>query len=108
MAPLILPGYVGEILRMSDGNVNNNAFNWYRFVFNSLRVPLSKGEDQSSVTEFIMMSAKYPYPILIMRDGRRLFAGNEQRKGDGDFYDDDASISMEGLNNSAKIYFRPL
>ena len=55
-----------------------------------------------------MMSAKYPYPILIMRDGRRLFAGNEQRKGDGDFYDDDASISMEGLNNIATIYFRSL
>jgi hypothetical protein len=38
-----------------------------------------------------------------MRDGRRLFAGNEQRKGDGDFYDEDAAISMEDLNNRAKF-----
>jgi hypothetical protein len=51
-----------------------------------------------------MKSANYPFPILIMRDGRRLFAGNEQRKGDGDFYDDDASISMEGQNTKAIIY----
>ncbi len=31
-----------------------------------------------------------------MRDGRRLFAGDEQRKGDCDFYNDDSYLSMEG------------
>ena len=33
-----------------------------------------------------------------MRDGRRVFAGDEQRKGNDDFYDDDVSITMEGPN----------
>ena len=50
-----------------------------------------------------MKSANYPYPIVIMRDGRRLFAGDEQRKGECDFFDDDASISMEGENSYAII-----
>ncbi len=31
-----------------------------------------------------------------MRDGRRLFAGDEQRKGDWDFFNENSAISMEG------------
>ena len=50
-----------------------------------------------------MKSSNYQFPILIMRDGRRLFAVDEQRKGDGDFFDDDASISMEGVKTYATI-----
>jgi hypothetical protein len=38
-----------------------------------------------------------------MRDGRRLFAGDEQRKGDFDFYNDDSSLSMEGKLRRPKI-----
>ena len=43
-----------------------------------------------------MMCANYSFPILMMRDGRRLFAGDEQRIGDCDFYNDDSAVSMEG------------
>ncbi len=43
-----------------------------------------------------MKRVNYQFPILVMRDGRRLFTGDEQRKDDCDFFNEDSAISMEG------------
>ena len=61
---------------------------------------MSSGEEVRCISDFVMKCANYSFPILVMRDGRRLFAGDEQRKGDCDFYNDDSAVSMEGKHIS--------
>jgi hypothetical protein len=66
----------------------------------SRRYAMSSGEERGRISDFVTKCVNYSFPILIMRDGRRLFAGDEQRKGDCDFYNDDSAVSMEGKHIS--------